>query len=348
MIGPSSPVLRGPRELRARVDGKLGGGSGLSMEEARAKLSPAERMEWALGECLVSMLDRRFHIWVQGWCLDRGVDGPAVVAAIGEAGRALDGVASDLFRWTALRGAWARSGERPDALVSVVPEVWLGAWDRVKAFAEAISSRWPEDLDPFALPAAPPWTRAGRSGPIRPDWGATPSYESAVETASHALWAGGASEDELDAFFRESSGAADLPAVLARWVAVDPAEQERLRAAIHPRDPVAGLFGVEKLAFPSLLRVPASREAEARGAASHYRSVSLDPAPDRSFALVMRAALRRDPDLLVARAGDVGEADVDLLMTALETGHALLLIGDGPAVPALVERAKRNGTPILG
>lgn len=348
MIGPSSPLLRGPRELRERVDAKLGSGSGLSMTEARDRLSPAERIEWALGECLISMLDRRFHLWVQGWCLERGVDGPAALAAIAEEGRGIDGVVADLLRWTALRGAWARSGERPDALFSVVPEVWLGAWDRVKAFAEAISARWPEELDPFAMTAPAPWSRAGRKGPIRPDWGAEPAYESAVETAAHALWAGGASEDELDGFFRESSGSADLPAVLARWVEIAPEEQGRLRAAIHPPDPVAGLFGLDKIAFPSLLRVPEAREAEARGAAAHYRYVSLEPSADRPFGLALRSALRQDPDLLVARAGDVGASDLDLLITAMETGHAVLLIGDGPSVPLLLERAKASGVPVLG
>ncbi|RPH43655.1 MAG: hypothetical protein EHM91_08605, partial [Planctomycetota bacterium] len=111
-LTPSTPAIRDPKSLRERVDAKLGAGTGISPSQARALLSPAERMEWALGECLFSMLDRRFHIWVQGWCLGGPVDGPAVVAAIAEAARPLDGVVADLLRWTSLRGVWARTGER--------------------------------------------------------------------------------------------------------------------------------------------------------------------------------------------------------------------------------------------
>src|SRR5689334_3388021 len=190
-----TPEIRDPKSLRERVDAKLGSGTGLSYAEARALLSPAERVEWALGECLFAMLDRRFHIWVQGWCLDGPVDGPAVVAAIAEATRPLDGVVADLLRWTSLRGVWARTGERKEALFNVVPEVWHGAWDRVVPFVKAVSSRWPEDADPFELPAPPPWSRS--AGFTKPRLvflhGAT-----VLESAAHALWAAGASEDDLD------------------------------------------------------------------------------------------------------------------------------------------------------
>jgi hypothetical protein len=340
-ILPTSPVLRGPRDLRERVDAKLGSGVGMPMTEARDRLSPAERAEWALGECLFAMLDKRFHIWVQGWCLDRGVDGPAAVAAIAEAARPLDGVVADLLRWTSNRGVWARTGERPDALMTVVPEVWHGAWHRVKPFMEALAQRWPEDVDPFALPAPAPWTRTAGTVPVRltfPD----PTPDGVVEATAHALWAGGASEDQLDEFYRGLGP--NLPEGLDRWVRFEPGELEALRAALHPPDPLAALAGVEKLAFPSLLVVPPEREAELLQAAAFYRHVELRPSPERPFGPALRSALRMDPDVLVAWARDVKAEDVDLLVTALETGHLVALLGE---VPGLAERAAGSGVPLL-
>ncbi len=352
LLTPDSPLLRGPRELRERVDAKLGSGSGLSMTEARERLSPAERVEWVLGECLVSMLDRRFHIWVQGWCLDRGVDGPAAIAAIAEVARPHNSTIADLLRWTSLRGVWARTGERKEALVNVVPEVWLGAWDRVPAFMADLASRWPEDLDPFALPAPAPWSRAQRPGSgspryphVRPVWGERPNADSVVESACHALWAGGASEDDLDQFFLEMRG--ELVPVLARWVGSEPAELEALNGALHPPDPLAIALGVKELAFPCLLVRAADREAELLEAAKAYNHVVLQTASDRSLSQAARFALRSDPDLVVARAADVRAADVDSLMTILETGHAVLVLGESGELPALRQRALGQGIPLL-
>jgi hypothetical protein len=343
-------ILRGPRELRERVDGKLGHGSGMTMLEARDLLSPAERVEWALGECLFSMLDRRFHIWVQGWCLDRGVDGPAAVAAIAEETRSIDAVVADLLRWTSLRGVWARTGERKEALSNVVPEVWLGAWHRVKPYVEAVASRWPDDLDPFAMPAPAPWSRrvvaaAGtpRYPAIRPDWGAEPTIETVVETAAHALWAGGASEDDLDEFNRVASGDR-LPDMLAEWVAVDESVLGPLRLALHPPDLLAKELGVSKIVFPSLIVRPPDQEHRLIDAAKQYRTVVLAVTLERGFADAARLALRQDPDLVIARAGDIGPDDVDIMITILETGHVVLLLGEAPG---LVDRAKGAGIPLL-
>lgn len=339
-LTPSTPAVRDPKALRARVDAKLGSGGGMSMAEARALLSPAERMEWALGECLISMLDKRFHIWVQGWCLEGPVDGPAVIAAIAEAARPLDEVVADLLRWTSNRGRWARTGERPDALISVVPEVWHGAWDRVVPFAHTLSAAWPEEVDPFALPAPAPWTRGPRRGKIRVEYPVlTP--DGVLESTAHALWAGGATEDELDAFFQE---AGRLPEILPRYVAIEPAELEALRLALNPPDPLAGLLGVEKLKFPSLGLLPAAREAELLEAAKSCRHVVLE-APLLQAA---RTALRRDPDLLVARTQDVTAGDVEILLSALQTGHLLILHGEATAeVEGLAATAASFGTPVL-
>ncbi|HVE42004.1 MAG TPA: hypothetical protein VNM14_19065 [Planctomycetota bacterium] len=352
ILSPDSPVLRGPRELRERVDAKLGSGTGITMAEARDRLSPAERVEWVLGECLVTMLDRRFHLWVQGWCLDLAMDGPAAIAAVAEAARPLNPLVADLLRWTSLRGVWARTGERKEALINVVPEVWLGAWDGVPAFMAALASRWPEDADPFALPAPAPWSRAQRpsSGSprypgVRPSWGKEPRPDTVLETACHALWAGGATEDDLDAFFFEMRG--ELVPVLARWVGSDPAELEALNVALHPPDPLAIALGIEKMSFPMLAVRPADREAEFLAAAAAYHHVVLDVTPERSFAQAARSALRMDPDLVVARANDVGENDAPMLLTTLETGHAVLILGESPSIADLKERAAAMGIRLL-
>ena len=322
-LTPSTPEIRDPKSLRERVDAKLGHGSGMSFQEARGLLSPAERMEWALGECLFAMLDRRFHIWVQGWCLDGPVDGPAAVAAIAEAARPLDGVVADLLRWTALRGVWARTGERKEALFNVVPEVWLGAWDRVVPFARALSSRWPEDADPFELQAPPPWTRSvpfTRPRLVFLD-GAT-----VLESAAHALWAAGASEDDLDEFYRDAGK--DLEQAVVRRVDCDAAG---LHALLNPADPLADALGIAQISFPSLHVVPVELEGRILSAAEGWNHVVVRP-PFRDAA---RTALRRDPDLLIGWTRDLAPGDVELVGTILETGHAMVFLGDRDALAGL-------------
>ena len=315
-LTPSTPAIRDPKGLRERVDAKLGAGTGLSPSQARALLSPAERMEWALGECLFAMLDRRFHIWVQGWCLGGAVDGPAVVAAIAEAARPLDGVVADLLRWTSLRGVWARTGERKEALFTVVPEVWLGAWDRVVPFVKALASRWPEDADPFGLPAPAPGTRPPATPHPRLVFldGAT-----VLESAAHALWAAGASEDDLDDFYRDAGK--DLEQAVVRRVDCDAAA---LHALLNPADPLAGALGIAQIAFPSVHVVPVELEGKILSAAEGWNHVVVRP-PFRDAA---KMALRRDPDLLIAWTRDLAPGDLELVRTILETGHAMVFLGD--------------------
>ena len=90
----------------------------------------------------------------------------------------------------------------------------------MREFLRAISSRWPVDVDPFSLPAPAPWQRAPRSGPIT-----VPQYphlrrEGIIATTAHALWLGGASDDELDAFLFDAGD--DLPGALATYRQIDP------------------------------------------------------------------------------------------------------------------------------
>ncbi|HEX7900084.1 MAG TPA: hypothetical protein VF950_20115 [Planctomycetota bacterium] len=322
--------LREPRVLRERVDAKLGAGTGMSLAEARDLLSPAERVEWALGECLFAMKDRRFHIWVQGWCLEGPVDGPAVIAAIAEAARPVDGVVADLLRWTANRGVWARTGERPEALFNVVPEVWLGAWEKVVPFVHAVASCWPEDVDPFALPAPPPWTRATSQKKIRMDFPSL-TAEGILESAAHALWAGGASEDDLDAFFREAGE--DLLASVVKRIQLDAKEVEAIKLALHPPDVLALALGLEKLTYPSLLLVKPEREAEILALAERYNHAVVRP----PFAEGARRALRMDPDLVIGWTRDLLPGDVEIVTTILQTGHAVLLFGTKDALSGIPE-----------
>ena len=326
-ITPSTPVVRDPRSLRERVDAKLGQGTGMSFAEARDLLSPAERVEWALGECLMAMRDRRFHIWVQGWCLEGPVDGPAVIATVAEHAREVDGVVADLLRWTALRGVWARTGERKEALFSVVPEVWLGAWDRVVPFLHEVTSRWPEDVDPFTLPAPAPWKRPTSKARPRVEFPSL-TAEGILETTAHALWAAGASEDDLDDFFREA-GKDLLAAVVAR-VKLEPAEVEVVRLALNPPDLLGQALGVGKIAYPSLHVAALEREAELLALAERYNHGVVRP----PFAQGARLALRGDPDLVIGWTRDLLPGDVDILKTILQTGHAVLLFGTKDGLPA--------------
>ncbi|HZE95694.1 MAG TPA: hypothetical protein VE981_01590 [Planctomycetota bacterium] len=319
----STPEIRDPKSLRERVDAKLGHGTGLSFADARDLLSPAERVEWALSECLTAMLDRRFHIWVQGWCLEGPVDGPAVVAGVAEATRPLDGVVADLFRWTSLRGVWARTGERPEALFNVVPEVWLGAWDRVVPYMRAVAARWPEDVDPFALPAPAPWTRSASF--VKPSL-VFLDPGTVVESAAHALWAAGASEDDLDEFYREVGG--DAVDAVARRIDCDAAA---LRALLNPPDPLAIALGIAKVLCPSLHVVPPERERGILRAAETWNAAVLRP-PFRDAA---RSALRRDPDLIIGWTRDLAPGDLDLVKTILETGHAMLFFGTRDALAGI-------------
>lgn len=318
-----TPEIRDPKSLRERVDAKLGHGTGMNFAEARDLLSPAERVEWALGECLFAMMDRRFHIWVQGWCLEGPVDGPAVVAAIAEAARPLDGVIADLLRWTALRGVWARTGERREALFNVVPEVWAGAWDRVVPFMRALTARWPEDVDPFALPAPAPWSRQTTFSKPRLVF---LDRATVLESAAHALWTAGASEDDLDEFYREAGE--DLTAAVAKRVDCDGAA---LHALLHPVDPLATALGVEKISFPSLHVVPLEREGEILRAAEAWNCAVLRP----PFKDAARSALRRDPDLLIGWTRDVTPQDIEMVGTILETGHAMVFFGTRDALAGI-------------
>jgi hypothetical protein len=366
IIDPASPPLRDQADVRRSVDEKLGAGVGLSTDEACAKLTAVERVEWIVGELLVSMLDKKLHIWVQGWCSGGALDGPAAVARIAEAGRALDPVVADMARWTAFRAE-----SRPGGLFTVVPEVWNGHWTGVvPPFMKALVARWPEGLDPLTLPEPPPWSR-----PVVAPAAAEPRYpgvrvgltdaakdcaltapaepDLAVEVVAFALWRGGAPDEELDAFYEELGRSGDrLPELFARWIAVDgvaadAAKLERLRALYHPRHPLELETGVDKLRWPSLVLLSAERLEPVAAALADARTVRLQPTAERSFDACVRSALRVDPDVLLADARDVTESCAPALLTALQTGHVVALCGASAGADALEKAARLGGVDVV-
>lgn len=351
-LDPLAPPLREQPAVRASVDEKLGAGSGLSVAEAAARLTPVERVEWLLGELLVAMLDKRFHIWVQGYALGADPDFLRAVAGIAEVARPIRPRIAELLRWTVSRGIGARTGERPDALISVVPEVWNGIWEEVVPFLKSAIARWPESLDPLALPEPPQWRRdpvtASSDRPRFPSACvslAAPGQ--AVERACFALWEAGASDDDLDTFFFDARGDA-LPEVLLAWVRVEgdpglPAVQELL----CPRHPLEVALGLEKFAWPTLIRCSHERLDAVAEAVSETAAVRIQPEPERPFGACVRSALRMDPDLLVVDAQDLSLEDVPLLQTALETGHLVVLAGDSEGAQALEAAAAKGQVPIL-
>ncbi len=156
-------AVRSYESVRERIDSLLGQGH-CSVDEAARRLSPAERVTWALDELYAAMCRQSFHLWDQSW-VERDFDGPGLVSRIAVAARELEPLASDLFQWTA---RWAR--ERGIPLVSLVPEVWLDGLDEGEAFIGAVAERWPDDLEPQSLPEPPRWSRpllAASTGAVR-------------------------------------------------------------------------------------------------------------------------------------------------------------------------------------
>jgi hypothetical protein len=340
----STPILRDPAVLREAVDSRM-----RSMIEQTAALagfeqtlSPVERLEWVLSQCRYSILGWRFHIWVQHWCLEGRPDGPGMIAAIAEAARPLDGMVADLLRWTANRGVWARTRQRPEALTSVVPEVWSGARDRVLAFLDAVCARWPEDVDPFNMPAPAPWKRKLRRGPITVSY-PTLTLEGVIESTAHALWLGGAGEDKLDAFFKDRD---KLPDVLPRYVSIDEAMIETIRAALNPPEPLA-VIGIERLEYPSLVIIALAHEAQVLGVMKQYNSHVMRPEPGTSLTQAAYAGARLDRDVFLGWARDLIPEDVKTLAQVAATGVALLLLGEGDLVEAIAARTIEYGAPVV-
>lgn len=347
--------LRSYESVRERINSILGEGR-CSVDEAARRLSPVERVTWALDELYAAMCRQSFHLWDQSW-VERDFDGPGLVSRIAVAARELEPLASDLFQWTA---RWAR--ERGIPLISMVPEVWPDGLDAGESFIRAVAERWPEELEPQSLPEPPRWSRpllAPSTGSVRyPDVsiGFTPQgsgcpVQLLTEASSHriasrvlfALWSAGVSDAELAAFHREYGNASKRePEVLSSWVLFDgdggdAARREALRERLHPQHPIAKWMGVAELDWPVFLLVD---EEDLDVLQPHLSRPELErhrPSPERSFTQWLRSMLRMDPDWLMLSASELDADGARMLLEASLTGHSVIVGGDGAGVERLRE-----------
>jgi hypothetical protein len=306
LIDPESPPLRSMAEVRAAAAGPQPG------PPARVLLLLercfAEQREGLEEDEPLSAADRR------------------AVAALAEAGRAVDGHVADLLRWA----TDARTERGGDA------NVWGGAWGQVGAFLVQLVERWTDDLEPAALPAPGAWARPPEAV-AQVELGEAPRPSEAVGKAAWALWRAGASDAALATFAGEASRDRDhLPETLARWLTLtDHGDLDALRRLLFPPEPLAVELGLDRLTLPLLARRPLDRlgpvEALLRSGALHAIRIDGDAVP-----LLLRAALRQDPDVLLVDARAVAPGDVELLLHALYTGHGVVLFGDSEAADALV------------
>jgi hypothetical protein len=346
-------AVRSYESVRERIDSLLGQGH-CSVDEAARRLSPVERVTWALDELYAAMCRQTFHLWDQSW-VEGDFDGPGLVSRIAVAARELEPLASDLFQWTA---RWAREGSIP--LVSLVPDVWLDGLDAGEAFIRAVAERWPEDLEPQSLPEPPRWSRpllAPSTGPVRyPDVciGVTPqgagcpvqlpaqaSSQGIAARVLFTLWRAGVSDAELADFSREYGEAPKRePEVLSRWVLFDgdggdDARREALRERLHPQHPIAKWMGVAEFDWPLFLLV---EEEDLDVLQPHLSQPELErhqPTPDVPLTQWLRAMLRMDPDWLMVSASGLDPDGARMILQASLTGHSVIVGGDGPGVEHL-------------
>lgn len=348
-------AVRGYASVRERIDSLLGQGD-CSVDEAARRLSPVERVTWALDELYWAMRQHSFHLWDQNW-VGRDFDGPGLVSRIAVAARELGPLASNLFQWTA---RWAREGSIP--LVSLVPDVWLDGLDAAEAFIRAVAERWPEELEPHLLPEPPRWSRtllSPSTGPVRyPDLaiGFTPQgagcpVQIPAQAASHqiaarvlfTLWSAGVSDEELAAFRREYGEASQRePEVLSRWVLFDgdggdAERREALRERLHPQHPIAKWMGVAEFAWPLFLLVEEEDLEVLQPHLSEPERERHRPTPDVPLTQWLRAMLRMDPDWLMVSASELDADGARMLLNASLTGHSVIVGGDGPGVDRLRE-----------
>lgn len=368
---PSNPApIRSQKEVRAAVDEALGAGVGLSIEEAAARLGHVERVEWLLGELLFSLLDHGLHRWVQGFASPGGFDGPRHLAALIEAGRAIDPALTDLLRWVVERGRMDRDGLSGVALITPIPEVALGGWEGVPSWVRRMVEGWPAEVDPLALPEAAPFSRTTTHA--QPGTTHFPSVAigftgagaacavqckaelgAVRETVLHALFRAGADDEALDGCF-QMLGSADrqLPERLAEWVLFDgdggdAARFEALRVELFPRSALERLLGRDALPFPALALLPLEALEPFREAVRGEGAVDLTPRDGRDLLQMARAALRQDPDLVFVASSHLVEGASELLTQTLLTGHQVVLFGESAATAALEQQLVGFGVPVL-
>jgi hypothetical protein len=364
-----TPLLADPQrtyaEVRARIDAVLGTGVGLSVAEAARLVRGADHAVWALDNLMACLAEDRLHIWDQSFC--SGVyDGPRAIDAIAEAAREIDPLVADLLRWTA---RWPRT--RAIALVSVVPLVWETHFEAALGFLHGVAARWNEAVQPLELPAPPPFVRPELAAAARPvrfpsiAVGFTPlgaacevqcperqlHREGVFRAAAWAMWRGGADDAALDDFFAEyfDSGADEVD-VLARWITIDgdggdPARREALRQALHPVPPLARWLDIADLPPRFMVRADDSALEHVRSLIADFYAVEL-PAGEPALP-AMRAALRQDPDVLLAHAGSLTGEVGEGLALAVQTGVSLVVVGSSPAADQLADAVAEGGAGVF-
>lgn len=346
------------------MDEKLGTGYGMSYPEAWNKLAGVERVEWLLGELLISLRNHRLHIWHQNF-----VDPPEaqdwchMYESLAELGRPLSAEISDLLRWT------INKAQRGVALASVIPCVWSHVWEAVPQWAYSIVERWPEDLEVTALERACDYTRptvqAQATEPYFADCKlaitkqatADCNYrcsgltlENLIDSASYGLWKTGADDRQLDAFFNGlSNRASSVGAELAQWICFDGdgGDQARFKELQRALDPLAAALGLESSEHQFCALTPEGTLDSLESALDGFPIARLKPHPEMTLKQQLFSALRQDVDPILLRAKDVElEEDWKTLLQAVATGHRLVIEGTTDDSEAFVNKLAPFGVAV--
>lgn len=315
--------------VRESIDAKLGDGIGMPTAEAAAKLEGVEEVVWVLDNLLACVFDFRLHIWDQGF-RGAGYDGPSVIAGVAEVARPSHPIVADLLRWTA---RWVTTRGVP--MSSVVPELWVSFATEARRCLIDVAERW-SGVVPREEPAT--WSRVAPS-PVAVDVTSLGTTRDDIfRGVLKALWLAGATDDTLDAFFHDyfERDAVEVD-VICRFVSLE-GDKAALQLLIRPPDLLAANFGLDVLSYPSLLRVDSIERVKGKLGDRHALQL---PGPD--LLVNMRSALRQDPEIIVFDATLLKDADFKLFVTAVETGHVLLAIGDSPVLAKISEF---TGAPI--
>jgi hypothetical protein len=335
--------VRTYEEVREAIDSRLGSGVGMSAEDAVRGLEPSEHVVWALDNLLACLFESRLHIWDQGF-VQRGYDGPRVIAAIAHHAREVDPVVADLLLWTV---EWVRT--RGVALTSLVPELWLLRAKEARHFLLQVAERWPEGLEPVAPPTAyqrPPkqdaavgFTARGATCPFQcpPD---QQHRDGVFRNVAWALWRSGAEDETLERFFLEYFSGNDEVETLCRFVSFDgdggdDARKAELRSTIRPVHPLTTYLGEEPPAYGVVLVDSLNDVRERMGG---WRALDVNDVAG------LKRALRSDPDVLLVD-GEIDDALRQGIFVASETGHLVFCtrpLGETPPHVKVLDRRRSS------
>lgn len=335
-------------DVRSQIDQKVGTASGMRVVDVYTQLTNPEKVEWLLGELLVSFLDHRLHIWHQHFCpKESSTDETAWLELYhGLAGmaRSVNPEIAELFSWT------LQNVERGVALSSVIPYVWSYNWEPVARWSRELVERWPEDLEPCELSSE--WRHERELISPDPDHPRFPNCnvaftshaqscaysvkeltrEHIVEACSYGLWKSGASDALLDEFYFSLSGSpADFVLNIQGWVDIDGhgSHPERISEIIKALSPLETLLGVESLQQPLVRVINPDRKQEFETALASFYTSTITAASEHTINQQLRSALRMDPEIIYFTADEIqDENDWELFLQAALTGHILVVVGE--------------------